>query len=278
MVLDTKEHRQEMIKDWHGNAHPILNPSRQHTLWARILSSVAFEAYLDVEIYTKLANQAKALAALQKMYADSILPSRDLPEDYAASLLKFRHYLDRAVCGPMGKLKYVAVASPPLRRFHVRQPPEDSSSTIIDVERNINVKANKVETKLIWLLRTLWEDGYQLFLAGLPLVVDELQRLVQSEPQAKDLISESMADLMGEFSTLAQCIKELELYNPWARTWESDAADGVDDLKNEFAQYAEPRSGLTAGIQASLSEKSRSPEAVTLGEPTTGKFTYPIEK
>jgi hypothetical protein len=48
MVLDAKEHRQEMIKDWHENAHPILNPSRQHTLLARILSSVAFEAYLDV--------------------------------------------------------------------------------------------------------------------------------------------------------------------------------------------------------------------------------------
>jgi hypothetical protein len=178
----------------------------------------------------------------------------------------------------MGKLKYVAVASPPLRRFHVRQPPADPSSTIIDVERNINVKANKVETKLIWLLRTLWEDDYQLFLAGFPLVVDELQRLVQSEPQAKDLISESMADLIGEFSILAQGIKELELYNPWARTWESDAADRAEDLKNEFAQYAEPRSGLMAGIQAALSKKSRSPKAVTLGEPTKGKFTYPIDK
>jgi hypothetical protein len=122
------------------------------------------------------------------------------------------------------------------------------------------------------------EDDYQLFLAGLPLVVDELQRLVQSEPQAKDLISESMADLIGKFSILAQCIKELELYNPWARTWESDAADREEDLKNELAQYAEPRSGLMAGIQAALSEKSRSSKAVTLGEPTKGKFTYPIEK
>jgi hypothetical protein len=277
-LLDAKEHRQEMIKDWYRSAHPILSPSRQHILWARILSSAALEAYLDLEIYAELASQVKTLAALQKKYADVISPSKDLPEDYAASLLRFRHYLDQAVRGPKDKLKYVAVASPPLRRFFVRQPSEDLSSTMIGIELNLNVKANKVENKLIWLLQTLWEDGHQLFLAGFPFVVDELQRLIQSEPQAKELISEYMAEVIGEFSILAQCVKELELYTPWARTWESDAAGRAEDLKNEFVQYAEPWSGLMTGIQAALSERSRSPKAVTLGESTKGKFTYPIEK
>ncbi|KAJ0421360.1 hypothetical protein BJY00DRAFT_323347 [Aspergillus carlsbadensis] len=239
---DAKEHRQEMLRDWNGSAHPVLSPGREQTLWCRILSNASA--------------------------AGVISPSTDLPEDYAAALLRFRHYLNQAVAGPIGKLKNAASASPPLRRFFVRQPMADPSSTII----------HKVEQKLIWLLQTIWENGNQLFLASLPLVMDELQRLILSEPHAKGLVSDYMADLIGELSILAQCFKELELYNPWARTWENDAADRAEDLKKEFAQNTKPWSGLMAGISAALSERSRSTKAVTLGQPTGGKFTYPIEK
>ncbi|KAJ5150387.1 hypothetical protein N7492_010738 [Penicillium capsulatum] len=273
-LLEAREHRQEVLKDLNGHHHPILSHDRRGILWARIIGSVVSEAYLELELFTELSSQAKTLVSLQRQYADQISPSKDLPEEYLEALLRFHHYIKQGAKGPLSKLKIAAVASPPLRRLFAREPPPDTHSTKIVVVSKQRLKMNKAETQLIWLLRTLWEDGSQLFLASLPVVVDELERLLQSDIHARGLLSSYITTIIGDLSIFSQCLNQLTLYQPWARSWDHELAERDENLKREYTE----RTATWARILAALQETSNTTKAVGLGEPSGGKFTYPVEK
>ena len=125
-LLELEEHRQEMLKDLHGKDHPVRSHGRQGILWARIIGTALSNAYYELEFFSELSNQAKNLISLQRKYADDISPSKDLPGDYLEALLRFQFYLNQGAKGPLSNLKHAAVASPPLRRHFVRQPPPNA--------------------------------------------------------------------------------------------------------------------------------------------------------
>lgn len=274
-LLDAREHRQEMLKDVNGKDHPLLRRGgRRELLWARIIGSVVTEAYLELELFSELSSQAKNLASLQIQYADEISPSKDLPEEYLKAMLRFHHYLNQAAKGPLNNLRHAVVGSPPFRKFFARQPPPDAHTSKIAVVPKPGVKMNTVETQLFWLLRTLWEDGYQLFLAGMPVVVDELERLLQSETQARELLSSYVTSVVGDLSIISQCLNQLNLYQPWAQSWESQLAERKDNFEQEYGERTAP----WTRIPAALRDATIPTRVVNLGEPSDGKFTYPVEK
>ncbi|QKX58716.1 uncharacterized protein TRUGW13939_05843 [Talaromyces rugulosus] len=273
-LLEAKDHRQEILKDIYGNEHPVFSRGREEILWGRIIGSVVSEAYLELEVFSELNSQAKKLVTLQQKYADDISPSEDLPEEYLEALLRFHHHVNQAAKGPLATLKTAAVASPPLRRLFARHPPSSTDSTKISTVLKPGIQMDKVENHLIWLLRTLWEDGMDLFLIRMPVIVDELERLLQSETRAGELLSSYITTVVGDLSIIAQCLNQLNLYQPWARSWESEFAERDDDLKQEFAKRAEP----WARIIAVLSDKSTLNKVASLGEPSGGKFSYPVAK
>jgi hypothetical protein len=263
-----------MLKDTMGRDHPVFSHGQRDVLWARVIGSVVLNAYIELELFSELSSQAKTLAAMQKKYAGDISPSKDLPEEYLAALLRFQFYVNQAAKGPLGTLKFTAAASPPLRRLFVREPPLDYQSPKIQVISKPGAKMDKVEEQLIWLLRTLWEDGQTLFLASMPLVVDEIERLIQSEPRARELLSSQITRVVGDLSIISQCLNQLNIYHPWARTFLSESAGRDEALKKEYAE----RTQSWGKIFAALHEKSLPSRAVTLGQPTGGKFVYPVDK
>jgi hypothetical protein len=263
-----------MLKDTMGRDHPVFSHGQRDVLWARVIGSVVLNAYIELELFSELSSQAKTLAAMQKKYAGDISPSKDLPEEYLAGLLRFQFYVNQAAKGPLGTLKFTAAASPPLRRLFVREPPLDYQSPKIQVISKPGAKMDKVEEQLIWLLRTLWEDGQTLFLASMPLVVDEIERLIQSEPRARELLSSQITRVVGDLSIISQCLNQLNIYHPWARTFLSESAGRDEALKKEYAE----RTQSWGKIFAALHEKSLPSRAVTLGQPTGGKFVYPVDK
>lgn len=273
-VLDAQDHRQEMLKDTMGRNHPVFSHGQRDVLWARVLGSVVLEAYINLELFSELSSQARNLASMQEKYAGDISPSKDLPEEYLEALLRFQFFVNQTAKGPLGTLKFTAVASPPLRRLFVREPPLDYQSPRIQVILKPGVKMDKKEEQLIWLLRTLWEDGHGLFLASMPLVVDEIERLIQSEPFARELLSSKITATIGDLSILSQCLNQLSLYHPWARSFESDSVDREESFKKDYAE----RTQSWAKIIAATHEKSISSRAVALGQPTGGRFNYPVDK
>lgn len=274
-VLDeVKDHRQEMLKDLDGREHPVFRRGRESTFWSRVIGCVVSDAYLELELFSELSIQAKRLVLLQKEHADEISTEKELPESYLDALLRFRHYLNQGAKGPLNNLKFRAAASPPLRKFFAREPPPDPYTTKIMTTTKPGFSMNKIEGQLMWLFRTLWEDGRELSFITMPVVMDELERLLQTETQARGLLSSHISAIIGDISIISQCLNQLSLYQPWARSMDSQFFDREDQFKKEFATRTKPWGQMLSA----LSETGTSGKTVNLGEPSGGKFNYPIGK
>ncbi|KAJ4390060.1 hypothetical protein N0V93_007533 [Gnomoniopsis smithogilvyi] len=272
-LRELKEHRGEMLKDSQGKAHPVLDKAREGIFWSRVLGNTLAEAYLSLETFSELQSQARELQALQAKFAEVISPLEDLPKEFLQALLKFRYYMDQAAKGPLGQLRLCAPASPPLRHRFVRLPPVDVISSKMSIMSRPGLKLDKIEGEVIWLLQTLWEDGKTLFFAKLPLIVDELERVLDAEPKAKDLLSPYIARVIGDLSIISQCLRQLEIYQPWANGFDYALVDYDADIKQDFAK----RTTSWAKMFAAVSEKNLS-SIVKLADISGGGFAYPIEK
>ncbi|KAM3528889.1 hypothetical protein NHJ13051_002163 [Beauveria bassiana] len=271
--LEVRDHRQEMLKDTQGCVHPVTNRLREHRLWARITSTILIDSYISLETFTELHRQAQQLRILQTKYAREISPQNDLPEEYMTALLRFRYFLEKTAKSPLERLKTAVAASPPMHKFFARVPPTDVDSTKLQIVQKAGVKITEPEGHLIWLLQTLWDDGYNLFLVGLPRVMDELERLMQSSPEADRLISEHVLKILGDLSIIAQCCRQLELYQPWAQTFEMASANHVETFKAEHMQWGKPYAQIVDAIK-----EQNMISAGRLAEPSGGKFAYPSHK
>lgn len=271
---EAKEHRQEMIKDTNGQVHPLFKVHREEILWSRVIGNLIANAYLQHEVYTELHRQVKELQSLQLRYASDISIEKDLPKEYLDALLKFQHYLDQATKGPMGQLKHDFIGSPPMRAYFVRAPPPDATSTGIIVMQKPTVKFEKAQGDAMWLLRMLWEDSEQLLPAGLTAVVDELERLIQTEPKAKEMISSHIADVLGDLAIAVEGLRQIKIYQPWSQMFEEALVDRKDGIMEEFAERTKQWSAFLGGA----TQGTQGLQVVRLGDPSERKFYYPADK
>ena len=266
-----REHRQELLKDTVGQEHPLIRLHRDEVLWSRIISGLVSEAHLSLEVFAELRQQAKKLYELKSKHASEISQSQELPEEYLNALLRFRHYLDQASKGPLDQLKHCLVASPPWRPFFVREPPPDSITPKIATISKPGMKMDSVQTQLLWLLRVLWEDDQQLFFLRKPAVVDELQRLINAEKKADEMISEFIASQISDLSICGECLRQLDLYQPWANNFEEKMLDQKEAIMQEFANRTRSRGQMLNALNGQSGY-------VHLGDPTDRKFYYPVDR
>ncbi len=272
-MLIYKEHRQEMMKDTDGKPHPIfsrMNPNAE-TFWDRVIGVVLTSSHVELEIFAELRRQAEELRCLQDKYAGKLSPLEDLPEDYLVAILRFRFFLGQMAKEWLKDLKTTVASSPPMRHLFVREPAQDYNKILIKMKPG--VKLNAVEKEVVWLLQTLWEDGRNLFLARLPMVVDELERLLRAEPRAREMISGYIAERIGSLSILCECLRQLDIYQPWANGFETASVDREDGITKDLETWRENWAWICSTL------KSR-PMMVhyKLGEPSGKRFFYPTEK
>ncbi|KAK4542981.1 hypothetical protein LTR36_005979 [Oleoguttula mirabilis] len=254
-LLDLKEHRVEIMRDTMGEVHPVFRLHQDAILWNRVIGTVMTDAYVPIEIWTDLHQQVRQLQALQRKYAAVVSPDKDLPQD------------------PLEVLKRCTTASPPLRPYHVRVPSESDTSTKLLVMHKPGLKFDKIQSQFFWLIRTLWDNTEQLFLAGLTNVVDELERLMQTEPKAKEMVSSYIAGVLADLSVITEAIRQLEIYQPWAQTFEHYMAEKEEQIKNEYAATTKQWGHLIG-----IADGSNATKIAKLGDPSDRKFHYPVEK
>ena len=272
-LLDMKEHRQEMLKDTMENDHPSFSGFSKGILWARVIGSVLVEAHIQLELFSELHQQARRLKLLQQKHEANIAPLKDLPEEYLEALLKFRHYLTQTAKGPMEQLKIAVPASPPMRRFFVRDIPVSDSSSKIGVRTKPGVNMDKPTGQLLWLLKTLWEDGQDLFSCRLPDVMDELDRMLKADQDARELVSPYVAKLISELSIVAECLRQLEIYQPWANGFESALVERQKGIQSEFSERTKNEARIVQALHESHIIK-----IYTFGDPSDKRFDYPVDK
>ncbi|KAL8345863.1 hypothetical protein RB601_005771 [Gaeumannomyces tritici] len=272
-VTEILEHRQEMVRDTGGASHPVVRPGQDDIFWGRVIGNAVLESHLVLETYTELLRQARALKVLHAEHAARISPREPLPKDFLDALLTFQHYLNQVAKGPMGQLKVKVVASPPLRRLFARLPAENLAN--VKIISKPGVRRTAVEGQLMWLLTTIWEGGTQLSLCRLTSAVDELERLMQAQSEADRLVSNHVRRVIHDLSIVSQCLRQLEMYQPWASTFENAMVDREKAIQKEFAEHTASWAAIINSIdQEQLIRKG----VVALGRIEPGKFTYPVDK
>ncbi|KAF4996707.1 hypothetical protein FGRMN_4365 [Fusarium graminum] len=267
------DHRQEMLPDKNGKPHPVLQPFRINTFWSRILFNMILEAYSNLEAFTKLHRQAVLLLVLEKYYEKDIDPTKDLPREYLVALCQFKFSLEQAAKGPLDQLEVCQMPSPPMRKFYAREPTPNPHTHQIFVDTRPGLKLTGIDQRMTFLISMLWQDNYGLYYLRLPLIVDELERLMQSDAKADALVSAHVAKIIGDVAIIAQCLKQLELYQPWAAQFEYYIESLLPDLRRQYAPLHKPFKQLRDALM-----RNQLDEASRLAEPSDGKFTYPYGK
>lgn len=265
------EHRIEMVKDASGKAHPDLGKTQKGVFWARVSRTVFFDAYYESEMFTELEKQARNLGALQKKYAAVISPSEDLPQDYLRAILKFRCSLRGAFEPPLAQLRSHVAASPPFRKLFYCTKSKSSPSRWVVKEKK--VKVTKFEERLLALLELLWADAPELHVK-LPDVLDELERLRVSNPDARELLSPYIVRIIGDISIVSQCYRQIENYEPWARGFENAKRGYAGSIDREVESEVEPWF-IKLGA---FSNEANMIYATKLSDVSEGKLPYPIDK
>ncbi|KAK4445232.1 hypothetical protein QBC34DRAFT_497673 [Podospora aff. communis PSN243] len=260
-LLEYSDHRNEYF--W-GN--PDGTDGRRVVHWPSVLTMLLADAYRTVENFEELRRQAVELQSLQAKHSAQIDPSKDLPKEYMTALIKFRTYLWQIVSHHFTQLQEASCSSPPMRHMFMY-------STADEALVSNPAKIGDVESHLLWLLKTLYDDDEQLKTLGLTMVMDELEHFISSNPKAKALISSYVGRAIGDLSILAQCYRQLELYQPWAQEFELQAAQNDSKLRDEYMRWRKPQDKICSAFKPESLQA-----AGKLANPAGGKFTYPIDK
>ena len=242
-LFEIREHRKEMIKDDQGSIHPTAEPP-QESFWARIVFSMLGNVYLKFERYSKLRNQAAKLRQLREVHADNIIPRKDLPEEYLDALLKFRYYIEQTVRYILKQLKDAVPSSLPFRPSFIRIVPKHDGFDPIEFRRKDGSKLDKAAEQLLSLLHILSSDGQFLHQARLPLIVDELGRLLSADPEARQMVSSHVAMLISELSVLGECMRQIDTYFPWVLSFKSNLVTRLENIQRHFDESSSPERRL----------------------------------
>lgn len=263
-VLDTKEHQYEVLPDYRGNPHPDCRPHAEGALWNRVLGNVVADAYFSLACWDRLHRQLTNVHLLMLKYKDAILPEKDLPEELLNAFLMLDYSLEQFTMGPIHKLKIGAPASPPLRSLFIRDPVESSI-----IPRRHKPPSNKSIERLIWLFETMWDDQ-KLHLAGLHIVMDEMERLTQSDLKIKELISPRVAYIISDLSVMSECRHQISLYRPWAASFGYALVERMDAIKANYDRAVKKWLQFDKSFEGTSLGK--------LGAPCEGRFFYPVGK
>lgn len=252
-------HRQENLLDTKRQGHPVLDTP---LFWERVIGNMLLDAYGALITWDIVAEQLAKLTALQLKYSDVITPHQPLPAEYMKALLTLRYYLSQAQTGQIALLKTGFPASPAFRSVFVREPHIPGSSMI-------RLQSRGETDPLMWHITQLWTEQ-QCDLLGLPGLMDEIERLIESDPKEKGRISAWIAKVFADIGLIARIRHELDIYQPWAAGFNNAYVDHRDaigkDFPRVFATFAEIYSKL---IEVQFAE---------LGSPINSRFTYPSDK
>src|SRR6478735_177762 len=96
---------------------------------------------------------------------------------------------------------------------------------------------------------------------------------MQADSKADALISAHAAKILGDIAIIAQCLKQPELYQPWATQFDQVIQANTDLYRDAWSKT---RGNFRQPHETFLWKEFD--EAARVAEPSGGKFTYPYSK
>ncbi|KAI0521391.1 hypothetical protein F5B22DRAFT_662496 [Xylaria bambusicola] len=104
-------------------------------------------------------------------------------------------------------------------------------------------------------------------------VIDELSRLLKSQPTAPESLSPYVQMQIVEFCIIGECLELLKRFQPWTNGFENSPVYGEEVIKDEFKEHTK---GWTAIIETFTEQNCIALQK--LGSPSGTRFLYPTGK
>ncbi|QPC60583.1 hypothetical protein HYE67_002814 [Fusarium culmorum] len=241
-----KDHAWELLPRPGGGYHPLSRKINEDKLWGTMLSRTFSEGYGNLETMTVLYRQARDLSVLQKKYKDQIKPTEELPFEYRDTLYRFP--------------SSVAIAR------------QDEDCSALGCEG-----FGQDGHHLLFLMEMLLKD--QKYWARRSTLIDEIERLLRTSSEANGLICAHVYKVLSHLSVLSQCTKQMELYQPWARHYQTEVNQGKNQVGHDYTMDYQAAHDSTFEVveilktgQMPLNKLGR------IANPSGGKFKYQHEK
>ena len=268
-LLNWREHRQELILDANSKAHHVAR--KPELLWQRIIFECVDDALSKVEIWATLHAKVCKMRDLMARYAGAMDPDKDLPKPIAMGFYTLQHMLETLQKKLIRDLKMRVPSSPPLRTHFLRLPEPNTRSTVIRVQsKTTAAQQTAAESEILWIMSSIWDDN-QRHILGPKTLMDQLEMLMRRDPTAKSRISSLVAATVSMFSDMAEMLHQINLFQPWAATFETHALDNKQLVEGDFE-------ALTRKLTQASAWGKMAGRIAVLGSPEGDAFWYPADR
>jgi hypothetical protein len=261
-------HRPELILDANGEKHSVATDFPMYNKAQRQLTA---DAHCAVFIWHEIQTRMAKINEMSIRYTREISVEKDLPADYFEALAELRFFLERISLDLIDTVNAEYRPSPPLRGSHFRETATYNVGYYIQLLPGICAR-DPVLDCVLNLLLMLTDRGFR-DLFSLHVILDELERLMQANAQAKALITPHLASSLSQLSIVSECLHQLHLFQPWAQKIEST-------IQEQRPRYLAEYDTLFRkwGAINQIYGQFNTPQLFKVGNPKDGKFYYPADK
>ncbi|EHK18340.1 uncharacterized protein TRIVIDRAFT_172676 [Trichoderma virens Gv29-8] len=261
------------VWDVHTNTHFLLSGKSKTNLFSFLQYMIA-KPYADFEFFSDLYEKNQQLERLHTEYEADIIPFKGVPDEILKALCKYQMSLWESIdFRRLILIRVIRSSSVWFRHFN------DSADSLNSFRRDVgNYKASSVRRHLIWLLQcvTEWDPKLPRLIKPyhliLPLLMDGIETLRENEPEAWELTSSLIGEIIDELAILTKCMEKVNLYLLQTRRYERPTAGGKSiytNLVNDELDYLHPLLALEHEAYFSVTE---------FEEIATKTLVYPWDK
>jgi hypothetical protein len=265
-----RNHRPELILDLEGRSHAH---AKDFPLYNKAQRQMAADAHCAVFVWHEINERISKLRHLSSKYASTITKEEDLPSEYFEALAETQVFLETISLDLISIVKTEFNASPPLRKYHFRNNPNDPNVHVYHIMPVQDVDPeDKVLCHVLRLLRIFENKGLR-DLFSLHVVLDEMERLLHDEPRAKTLITPHITSTLSQLSIMSECLHQIHQFQPWARKVESHIAQHRYRYAVEYDSIFR-KWGTINNMHYKFCDR----KLFKVGNPKDGKFDHPADQ
>ncbi|KAL1595134.1 hypothetical protein SLS60_009822 [Paraconiothyrium brasiliense] len=263
-IEELRSHRPELLLDRTGKPH---KHSESRTLYNSVLKDMIVHLYMDVWTDEGFHRRLCQWESLTIKYAADLVPGKPLPAPLMELISETRCFLEMTMLDMIYTFQSAFSSSPPLRRYSIRTSSNTSES--IESVFTPDMKASPIVRKAFSVTSMLFLEEKR-DLVSLYTIMDELDRFLESDREARTVFTPLVVSILSRLSILSECLHRIESYQPWGTSIEAN----YQERKHLYSH----RCGKQVISWHPIREASfRGTSISSLGDPSDGKFEYPID-
>ncbi|KAI2782676.1 hypothetical protein F4815DRAFT_462261 [Daldinia loculata] len=240
-LLGLYQHRPEHILDVNGNIYPSVatEDGCEEVLVYTVRSMLSYYVPV-VETWGHVYELVNRLALLKEELFDRIeadtRPEDDLPVDLEVAFRSLRHHLDHFLNELLPAVNRWARWSPPIQPLYRLNVPESPDAKLSITTGS--TEPNPIEAVYLWVMHMM-ADPTNLKNIGVTSCVQEVERIAH-DPEGRKLFTPFVAEQFSDIFVMAESIRRIALFQPWAATFETQIKDkgARRQISDEFKHTA----------------------------------------